>query len=310
MDSTELLLSDLLGENASPDNNMPYDHANFENFFDQLSDPTIVKEEPQDMGAEYQELLPTHVDAKEASMPGSEEDEEYDGIDMPLDGLLSSPKTESSREAALPVVTTGEQMTSKRSSSRGKQEPKKSKRSRRVRTPKQQELNRLAQQRYRERKKQKYSSLQQAVDALSVQLERVAVVEEERDNLQAEKEDLQLLLKQQTSKLHNRESVITKQQKMINDQQAEIAALKQRLNALPAADSATDLRLLQHLGSVINTAITTALEEHGCKSAMVGPLSKVLMDKIKNTVGQCCREITTEPATTKPLPQVVQVSCC
>jgi uncharacterized protein (DUF3084 family) len=207
----------------------------------------------------------------------------------------------------LPVVTTGAQLV-KKAPTRTKQEQKKSKRSRRVRTPKQQELNRLAQQRYRERKKQKYTSLQQAVDALSVQLDRVAVVEEERDNLQGENEDLQQLLKTQNQKLQARDITIKQQQKQIDTQQTEIGALKQRLNALTTAESSTDMRMLQQLAA----AIKTAFEENECNSSqmVLHQFPEMLLENISKTVRQCCREITPEPVVAKPMPQVVQVSCC
>ena len=210
--------------------------------------------------------------------------------------------------SALLVVTTGAPQK-KAVTTRIKQEQqKKAKRSRRVRTPKQQELNRLAQQRYRERKKQKYTSLQQAVDALSVQLDRVAVVEEERDNLQAENEELQQLLKAQTHKVQARDVVVRQQQKQLELQTTEISALQQRLTALSAADSSPDLRMLQQLA----VAIKTALEENEFTSAqmVLHQYPDILLDSISKTVRQCCREMAQEPVVTKPMTQVVQVSCC
>ncbi|KAG2443290.1 hypothetical protein HYH02_009360 [Chlamydomonas schloesseri] len=57
------------------------------------------------------------------------------------------------------------------------------KRRRRIRTERQQVLNRLAQQRYRQRKKEKVAALQHNVDALQSQLERVSFLEAQCDTL-------------------------------------------------------------------------------------------------------------------------------
>lgn len=310
MDSTDLLDLGLLDSNGCADNNAPFATGVFEDYFtgDQLNASAVVKEEPEDMAAGFNDVLGRDVLEQPSDIMASDDDYE---ADVCLGNLLSSPNAESSRESALPVVTTGEYMTTRKAAAKVKQEPKKSKRSRRVRTPKQQELNRLAQQRYRERKKQKYTNLQQAVDALSVQLERVAVVEEERNVLQAEKEELEVVVKQQTTKIMARDNIIKQQQKQIEAQQAEIAALKQRLSALPAP--LNNVEMSQLLRTAITSAVSKVLEEQDCKSAqMLVPLSEVVLEKLTTSVFQhCnCRELTTDASATKPLPQVVQVSCC
>ncbi|GAX75041.1 hypothetical protein CEUSTIGMA_g2485.t1 [Chlamydomonas eustigma] len=87
------------------------------------------------------------------------------------------------------------------------------KRRRRIRNAKQQELNRLAQQRYRQRKKQKYGDLQAAVDDLSAKMEIIARLEDEAEILKKNNADAQ--------------SKIQQQQKLIDEQ-------KRRLDTLPA----------------------------------------------------------------------------
>ncbi|KAI8469114.1 MAG: hypothetical protein J3K34DRAFT_288805 [Monoraphidium minutum] len=122
----------------------------------------------------------------------------------------------------------------------------KGKRRRRVRNAKQQELNRLAQQRYRERKKAKFSVLQGTVEELSEQLERLAALESGAAAMAARGAALEALaaeqarrlgesggaLARQQEQLRIAADTISEQQRALREREARVEELEGRLSGL------------------------------------------------------------------------------
>lgn len=306
---------DVFAQDAIAGPDAVFDNDNLEAYLGELSDPDVLKfDSVPDIKAEpevnqgYPGAINIHAEST-SSIEQKAADAEQE-MDTSVTTMLASPRTTSSRSSTLPVVTTGELPAGKKTTAKEVAEVKKSKRARRIRTPKQQELNRLAQQRYRERKKQKYTSLQQAVDELSIQLDKVAVIEGEKAELMDQNAELEELLTKQTIKVQARDTIIKQQQKQIDAQQAEILSLRQKVAALSAGEQSADNQLLQQLAS----AVQTAFDENECKSAQIalGQFPEVLMDSIRKTVQQCCREINSncDVAPHQSPAHIVQVSCC
>lgn len=124
---------------------------------------------------------------------------------------------------------------------------KEKRRRRRLRNAKQQELNRLAQQRYRERKKQKYTSLQSAVDELAQRLEELTTLQAENAALHTKTEELQHALDDSEELLSAQKRTVGAQRATIASQSATIASQNAQLQqqAAQLAAQAAQLTELQ-----------------------------------------------------------------
>lgn len=192
-----------------------------------------------------------------------------------------------------------------------------SKRRRRVRNAKQQELNRLAQQRYRQRKKQRYCDLQSTVDGLTAQLKALSTVEKENAVLRSNGAQLQAKVAAQASKISQLESKLSEkeqqlkaqegmevrlkqQEELINKQQAQIQAQAKQLEQLQSQSSITDTNaLFEKVSAAIRAALGEA-KEHS------------IADKVLQHICRSCREISPiqpQPSTTDGH-TAIQVSCC
>lgn len=99
------------------------------------------------------------------------------------------------------------------------------KRRRRIRNSKQQELNRLAQQRYRMRKKEKFGELQVAVNSLSDKVQQLRVLEGEAQQLRSAKFNL-------TQQLHQRDQTLAQLNNALGCQAAALSATSKRAEQL------------------------------------------------------------------------------
>ncbi|KAF8066407.1 hypothetical protein HT031_002731 [Scenedesmus sp. PABB004] len=117
------------------------------------------------------------------------------------------------------------------------------KRRRRIRNAKQQELNRLAQQRYRERKKQKYSSLQGTVEELSTRLGQLNTLEAANGELAQRNGQLQGVVAEQQARL-------AAQQQTIGQQAAQLESQAAQLSRQAAQLQSQGLRIEQQEGTI------------------------------------------------------------
>ncbi|KAL6764767.1 hypothetical protein V8C86DRAFT_2469833 [Haematococcus lacustris] len=139
-----------------------------------------------------------------------------------------------------------------------------SKRRRRIRNAKQQELNRLAQQRYRMRKKQRQQDLQVTVDTLATQLSQLKMLENEIEVLKKDKRQLQIQLHAQTATLQQsvahgkaQEAVITQ----LSHTNAELQLrLSQQQQAVAANTSASPGSLAALSPSVLSEQLVAVLQ--------------------------------------------------
>lgn len=132
-----------------------------------------------------------------------------------------APKLTTRRSARRSIVTTELDWSPPRASDDGN-----ARRRRRVRNAKQQELNRLAQQRYRERKKQKYTTLQSAVGALSGQLEELRSLTEQNNALYNSNHALEQALEQCKMELEAQKQLAAHQQKQLEFQEQQLRGTK------------------------------------------------------------------------------------
>ncbi|MEW5317467.1 MAG: hypothetical protein WDW38_008759 [Sanguina aurantia] len=175
-----------------------------------------------------------------------------------------------------------------------------SKRRRRIRNQKQQELNRLAQQRYRLRKKQRYTDLQSTVCGLTNQLDAVPILESEAAVLKRGQAELQV-------QLHSREQALSAASATISAQAAQIASqaarIEQQSSQLEAATTQArqtsamlnvdPTQLSDRLMAVIQQAVAAAQQPSGTASP---PLSQEeLMQRISHSLQSCCRELLLGP---------------
>mmetsp|Transcript_8875 Transcript_8875/g.18947 ORF Transcript_8875/g.18947 Transcript_8875/m.18947 type:complete len:343 (-) Transcript_8875:217-1245(-) len=116
-------------------------------------------------------------------------------------------------------------------------------RRRRIRNAKQQELNRLAQQRYRQRKKQKAVDLQSAVEDLSTRLHTLATLQAEVSSLkksnavaQAALADKDTALAAAQERLRLQAERLREQEGRIGAQEAQLAACQAELSVLRMTD--------------------------------------------------------------------------
>lgn len=199
------------------------------------------------------------------------------------------------------------------------------KRRRRVRNTKQQELNRLAQQRYRQRKKEKYSELQTAVNSLREKIEELNLLQKETDSLRFAQSELQkqvatrdAALQQAHVQMKNQAQVMKAQQEKCQLQERQIAdqqqTLEQQRQHLRTATLAglDPQALSDRLLSVIKQAFSEV-------SAQQGPAtgdalsSEVLVQQISRTLTSCCRELMSNPtkqSAAAEAPPAISVSCC
>jgi SMC interacting uncharacterized protein involved in chromosome segregation len=168
---------------------------------------------------------------------------------------------------------------------------------------------------FRERKKQKYTSLKAAVDELSAQLDRVAILEQQALDMSDEKEQLQSEIKQQnltiaahSTKLKLQESYINQQAARLTQQQQELQALRQQH---PTADAELESTpLYQKLVAVVKAAVVDSASPQPASTK----LQDVVTHAVHSTLKSCALELALSskerPADVRPKsPSVAQVSC-
>eukprot|EP00775_Hariotina_reticulata_P003179 gene3179-3457_t len=221
------------------------------------------------------------------------------------------------------------------------------KRRRRIRNAKQQELNRLAQQRYRERKKQKYSNLQGTVDELSMRLHQLNTLEAANSELVQRNHQLETVVKEQQSQLQNQRDTIAKHAQQLSTQAHQLATqaqqLKQQVQRIEQQDrqvtelrsklaaasqpvpasttvaggiAAEDQQLNDQLALAVRavlTGVSSMASVLPAKDAqqmqlMVSQLPDALLQQIRS----CCREVALHLKNTevKEQPHAIQVPCC
>lgn len=185
-------------------------------------------------------------------------------------------------------------------------------RRRRIRNAKQQELNRLAQQRYRQRKKQRYVDLQSTVDLLQEKMNALEVLEKEASGLRQTRQELvvqvqqrdgtiaqlQHKVKQQEDALQVKDVQLAEQGRVIAEQQAHMKLL--------GADPHT---LCEKLSEVIRAAL---IEAGGSQPSFQ---EKVLQHVKTSLTGMgCSRDLQLhKPAKQTSggdTPPAIPVSCC
>lgn len=191
------------------------------------------------------------------------------------------------------------------------------KRRRRVRNAKQQELNRLAQQRYRQRKKQRYSDLQTTVDALANQLEALTAAEKENVALRNTNSQLREKLMMQTSKVSQLERKVEEQESRLKCQDSLLQRVKQQEEIIAKQQEQLQAQSTQidQLKSQLSTTDTNVLLDKvsaAIRSALGDVKEHSIADKVMQHICRCCREMGALPAhpATPEGHTAIQVSCC
>lgn len=210
----------------------------------------------------------------------------------------------------------------------------KQRRRRRSRNSKQQELNRLAQQRYRERKKQKYTDMQQSVDALACQLGQLSTLQKENRLLRGRAQELEvtiqkkdLQVKQHQEQLKTTHQILTKQVNTIREQQATIGQQGKRVQEQAAQaqemqhklDNTLDAALLSLDADTVSSKVVAAVKSAMTSSKEFKSLHPTLaqmpdavVQQISSTLTRCCAEMylqLKQSARSEP-PAAIQVPCC
>ncbi|PNH08203.1 hypothetical protein TSOC_005279 [Tetrabaena socialis] len=212
------------------------------------------------------------------------------------------------------------------------------KRRRRTRTERQQVLNRLAQQRYRQRKKEKVQALQSTVGTLQCQLDRLSFLEAENTQLRATTQRLgeqlgakdgaltaaQQQLRQACTQLKSVSDKCAGAERQVAEQQAALEAQRQQLRASTLAGvdpQALSDRLLaivkEALGEV--QASPPAAAEAAAAAGGGAPAPRLLLDellvaRISRALTSCCRELVYatkgSAGAGAEAPAAITVSCC
>eukprot|EP00878_Enallax_costatus_P001314 GHUV01001460.1.p1 GENE.GHUV01001460.1~~GHUV01001460.1.p1 ORF type:complete len:379 (+),score=156.33 GHUV01001460.1:524-1660(+) len=217
-----------------------------------------------------------------------------------------------------------------------------SKRRRRIRNAKQQELNRLAQQRYRERKKQKYSVLQGTVDELSVRISQLNTLEAANSELQQRNVQLEIVVKDQTGQLRSQQDTIAKQAQQlqtqavqlqqqaqqlqqqvqhIEQQEKQVTELKSKVAASTSStasqtgaesDVITDEKIALAIRAVLTGVSTMTSMLPGKDTQQMQQMVTQLPDSLLQQLRTCCREVALHLKATevKEQPLAVSVPCC
>ncbi|KAF6263428.1 hypothetical protein COO60DRAFT_1698844 [Scenedesmus sp. NREL 46B-D3] len=216
-----------------------------------------------------------------------------------------------------------------------------SKRRRRIRNAKQQELNRLAQQRYRERKKQKYCNLQGTVDELSVRLSQLNTLEAANSELHSRNGQLEGVVKQQQVQLQQQQDTISKQAQQLQTQAQQLAHQAQQLQSQVLRVEQQDRQLAELKGHVAAAAAGSSNQQQpaadqlndqlalAVRAVLTGVSSMTSMlpakdaqqmqqvvttlpDSILQQIRSCCRDVALhlKKSEVKELPHAVQVPCC
>uniref|UniRef100_A0A383VKC7 BZIP domain-containing protein n=1 Tax=Tetradesmus obliquus TaxID=3088 RepID=A0A383VKC7_TETOB len=216
-----------------------------------------------------------------------------------------------------------------------------SKRRRRIRNAKQQELNRLAQQRYRERKKQKYCNLQGTVDELSVRLSQLNTLEAANSELAQRNGQLEGVVKQQQVQLQQQQDTISKQAQQLQTQAQQLAHQAQQLQSQVLHIEQQDRQLAELKGRTAGGSSSSQQQQPAdadqlndqlalaVRAVLTGVSSMTSMlpakdaqqmqqvvttlpDSILQQIRSCCREVALHLKKTdvKEMPHAVQVPCC
>lgn len=229
----------------------------------------------------------------------------------------------------------------------------KQRRRRRSRNAKQQELNRLAQQRYRcaaappahalrpllllpwpltarcccrERKKAKYSEMQQSVDALASQLSQLQALRQENGALRGRAQQLETTIQQKDLQLRTHQEQLKQMQQILGrqvgtmrEQQATIARQSAELAALQGrVDGSIDAALLSLDADTVSTKLSAAVkcaltgkELRGLHPTL-GKIPDAVAQQISSTLTRCCAEMyqrLKQSGRAEP-PPAIQVPCC
>lgn len=194
------------------------------------------------------------------------------------------------------------------------------KRRRRQRNLKQQELNRLAQQRYRQRKKDKYSELQVTVGSLQSQLDRLSVLEGEAAQFKAAQAQLQAQvasrdaalaqaaaqLRAATAQAKAAQDKCAAQERVAAEQQAVIDQQRQQLRTTTVAGLDP-----QALSDRLLSIIKAALAEAGAQQQQL-LASEAVVQQISRTLTSSCRDLIYQQrllAPSEAAPKAIPVSC-
>ncbi|GLC33168.1 hypothetical protein PLESTB_000363300 [Pleodorina starrii] len=190
---------------------------------------------------------------------------------------------------------------------------------RRQRNTEQMESNRVAQQKYRQRKKQEQSALQQAVDLLTAQVAALKAVEVRAGELEASKSALEAAVQQQgasivaltaqnaeqasqleatRSALHASQAQVAAQGKLILDQQAKlrlqeqvIASLKDRLKERvdEAMQRVVPGTVCEKMVAAVKATLYDAKDVHGLQDTLA-QLPEHLVNELCKNIFHVCKE--------------------
>ncbi|KAG2492800.1 hypothetical protein HYH03_008960 [Edaphochlamys debaryana] len=224
------------------------------------------------------------------------------------------------------------------------------KRRRRIRTERQQVLNRLAQQRYRQRKKEKVQALQTNVATLQEQLDRLALLEVENVELRnsaaklssdvagrdaqlaaaaAALRNTQLALKSTSDRCAAAERTVSEQQQTIEGMRSQLrsstlagmdpqalsdrllAIIKEALADVSASGSGSGSGSGQAGGGACSMEGVSGAGGSGAQSLV----SEAVIERIGRTLTSCCRELVyatkgLQSSATSEAPAAIPVSCC
>lgn len=174
----------------------------------------------------------------------------------------------------------------------------------------------------RERKKQKYTSLQGAVDELNLRLEQLSVMEATNQDLNNRNEELERVVEEQKEAIASIQTTVTKQQAHIEVQAAQIKVQQhkihqqdQQLTELKRqiSNANTEADTNNHIGDELALAVRAVLSGVPAKEAnhMQHTLSQ-LPDSVLQQIRTCCREVCMHLKKTqvKEQPHAIQVPCC
>ncbi|GIL92557.1 hypothetical protein Vretimale_18974 [Volvox reticuliferus] len=213
------------------------------------------------------------------------------------------------------------------------------KRRRRTRTERQQHLNRLAQQRYRQRKKEKVQALQCTVGTLQSQLDRLSLLEAENAELRATTQQMgeqmgakdaallhmQQQLRQTCVALRAQQEKCAAQERQITEAQQTLEAQRQQLRSSSLAGLDPQV-LSDRLLAIIKEALADAQADsssvgtggsgaQGQQLAQpISLMSDMVVQRISRTLTSCCRELVystkVKQAAAADAPSAIPVSCC
>lgn len=186
------------------------------------------------------------------------------------------------------------------------------KRRRRIRNAKQQELNRLAQQRYRQRKKQKYSDLQSTVDELNQKMAIILRLEGEAEVLKQREAAVQSALRNRDAALVVAQATVQQQAVLLEQQRQQISKQQQQLEAAklqqqqgcapspPPCPSASaepqqpgtgpdQSALYDRLVSALRSALSEVCQEQGLHASSAAQ-EQVLL-RFRRSLSSCCSEV-------------------